>query len=366
MAQPYGTHTAAALLGRHRGGSWPRLGSTRGASPPPASTTQGAGERPHRRQHGAEETRPGMTKRYRSRSSGDSDAGPVAGGPPMSPACRHAALAWPCAGARSSAAEEHEGRPASCRHRGVPVGDPGGRCARSLGTAGCPPSLRSPTVVCIGLLLLGAATCAQSQPVCSGGVPCVVDKGGGSFDNSEYISTAVGCSKTVNVKFGSALDATSSPTISMCERDAEGVCKYKSGVILNQFQRECCAKAFVQRSRSCIAPTMADDPNGVFQCIQLSYTIEPGHTTAHVTFFGAYGTDLINGGQVEACLTASHGNGTQVQRPTCSCSMALAFRMRVRACARACALHVASSAYVRAHRMSTCACSLRVCMGQRI
>jgi hypothetical protein len=57
---------------------------------------------------------------------------------------------------------------------------------------------------------------------------------------------------------------------------------------------------------------MADDPNSIFQCIQLSYTIEPGHTTAHVTFFGSYGSDLVNGGQVEACLVAFHGNGTQV------------------------------------------------------
>ena len=140
----------------------------------------------------------------------------------------------------------------------------------------------------------------------------MVDKGKSSFDNAEYVSTAVGCSQTVNVKFGSGLDATSSPTISMCERDAEGVCRYKSGVILNQFQRDCCTLAFVKRSRSCIAPTMADDPNSIFQCIQLSYTIEPGHTTAHVTFFGSYGSDLVNGGQVEACLVAFHGNGTQV------------------------------------------------------
>ncbi len=82
----------------------------------------------------------------------------------------------------------------------------------------------------------------------------------------------------------------------MCERDANDNCNYKSGVILNQFKRDCCAKAFVQRSRTCIAPTMADDPNGVFQCIQMSYTIEAGYTTAHVTFFGAYGTDLVNNG----------------------------------------------------------------------
>jgi len=198
----------------------------------------------------------------------------------------------------------------------MPVGKTSARRARSS-PSGCSESLRSAVVLWIGLLLLGAATCAQSQPLCGGGVPCVVDKGKSSFDNAEYVSTAVGCSQTVNVKFGSALNATSSPTISMCERDAEGVCRYKSGVILNQFQRDCCTKAFVQRSRSCIAPTMADDPNSIFQCIQLSYTIEPGHTTAHVTFFGSYGSDLVNGGQVEVCLVASHGNRTQASAPYC-------------------------------------------------
>jgi len=144
-----------------------------------------------------------------------------------------------------------------------------------------------------------------------------VDRGGESFDNSEYIRMAVGCSATAHVKFGSGLDSTTSPTVSMCERDAEGNCKYKSGVILNQFQRDCCAIAFVKRSRSCIAPTMADDPNGIFQCIELTYSVEPGYITAHVTFFGAYGTDLINNGQVEACLVASHGNGTRASSPYC-------------------------------------------------
>lgn len=144
-----------------------------------------------------------------------------------------------------------------------------------------------------------------------------MDRGGESFDNSEYIRMAVGCSATAHVKFGSGLDSTTSPTVSMCERDAEGNCKYKSGVILNQFQRDCCAIAFVKRSRSCIAPTMADDPNGIFQCIELTYSVEPGYITAHVTFFGAYGTDLINNGQVEACLVASHGNGTRASSPYC-------------------------------------------------
>jgi hypothetical protein len=168
-----------------------------------------------------------------------------------------------------------------------------------------------------GLMLVGSAPKILAQTICPGGAPCIVDKGGASFDNSKYITTAVGCTATAEVKFGSALDSTTSPTVSMCERDAEGKCKYKSGVILNQFQRDCCALAFVQRSRSCIAPTMADDPNGVFQCIELSYAVEPGYITAHVTFFGAYGTDLINDGQVEACLVASHGNGTHASDPYC-------------------------------------------------
>ena len=153
----------------------------------------------------------------------------------------------------------------------------------------------SPLLFSIGLLIIRSAP-TLSQPICPGGVPCVVGKGDASFDNSEYIRTAVGCSKTVHVKFGSGQDSTSTPTVAMCERDANDNCNYKSGVILNPSKRDCCAKAFVQRSRTCIAPTMADDPNGVFQCIQMSYTVEAGYTTAHVTFFGAYGTDLVNNG----------------------------------------------------------------------
>jgi len=178
-------------------------------------------------------------------------------------------------------------------------------------------SKRWPALLSVGLLLLGSTATVLAQPICTDGVPCVVDKGSASFDNAEFVTTAVGCSETVNVKFGSALDSTTAPTVAMCERDVEGNCKYKSGVILNQFKRDCCAIAFVKRSRDCIAPTMADDPNGVFQCIQLSYTIEPGHVTAHITFFGSFGSDLVNGGQVEVCLTASHGNGTMSSSPYC-------------------------------------------------
>ena len=177
----------------------------------------------------------------------------------------------------------------------------------------------------IGLLVLsswpvratasGAAN--NSSPICAGGVPCVVEKGSVSFDNSEYVTTAAGCSQTVKVKFGSALDRTSSPTVHMCERTAGGTCVQKSGVILSPFQRDCCSTPFVKRDRRCIAPSMADDPNGVFQCIQLSYTMEAGYSTAHVTVFSPYGADLVNNGQIEACLVASHGEGTLESEPYC-------------------------------------------------
>lgn len=67
-----------------------------------------------------------------------------------------------------------------------------GRGGRRSGMCG-------PMLLSVALLLLGSEASAPSQAICPGGVPCVVEKGGASFDNSEYITTAGRQSQNVSL-----------------------------------------------------------------------------------------------------------------------------------------------------------------------
>ncbi len=146
---------------------------------------------------------------------------------------------------------------------------------------------------------------AIASEFCEPGYPCVAQRGTTSFNNSEIMLTAVGCTRTVDVRFV-PFEGNASIAVAMCEFDANGVCVFRPGVVLDNFQRQCCQTPFQSREARCSARGQEHAPLSIFQCIQLSYTHhQHGHITAHLTFFAPHQADLSNGGQAQVRAPSS-------------------------------------------------------------
>mmetsp|Transcript_5607 Transcript_5607/g.13101 ORF Transcript_5607/g.13101 Transcript_5607/m.13101 type:complete len:333 (+) Transcript_5607:158-1156(+) len=158
---------------------------------------------------------------------------------------------------------------------------------------------------------------STAETACERGVPCIIGKGSDTFDNSEVIPTAVGCTRTVDVRFR-PFEGNASVEIEMCEFDSQGQCVYRPGVVLNDFQRECCQKPFQSREAACLGAGQEHAPLSIFQCIQVRRTEHGGgEATAHVTFVAPFQGDLSNGGQAQACVRGRDAASGAVSRPYC-------------------------------------------------
>jgi hypothetical protein len=165
-----------------------------------------------------------------------------------------------------------------------------------------------------------------SSSVCPDGVACPIEIGSSSFDNSKYVSTAVGCQSTVSIKFASSNNAAPPPIVAMCERKPSGTCIQRPGVVLSDFQRNCCRLPYLVRPQNCTHPAQQDSPASIFQCAQLLSQTQSAATLVNVTLLAPYQSDLINDGQIEICLIARDAPQSSV--PVWSIPYCIVFQVR--------------------------------------
>jgi hypothetical protein len=174
------------------------------------------------------------------------------------------------------------------------------------------------------VLLFCSFKCRAIAP-CSNGTPCPVEIGTSTFDNSEYVPTAVGCRSTVSVKFA-PFSGSQPPIVRMCERKPSGSCIIRPGITLNDFQQNCCGAPFLGRPQNCTNPAQADSPASVFQCVQIITQSRGSATTVNVTLFAPFQSDLATDGQIEICLIAS--DSAQAANPAWSAPYCIIFQVQ--------------------------------------
>ena len=130
-----------------------------------------------------------------------------------------------------------------------------------------------------------------------------------SFNNSEYVETALHCSRSVQVTFLTS-DPLVAPQVYMCEKDHTGACRYRRGVWLTPQIRSCCEMPHYDRPKECLSAGADDDPMSVFHCAQLSVKqdAEAGTANANLSLFTPSWFWLNNGAEndIEICLVAYH------------------------------------------------------------